>query len=849
MIKFKSISLRSGFSLIEIAIALIVISAIAAAAFKGNELIKQSKLNALVAEADSIKKAIDDFQKVYNAIPGDMWDAHDRIGSNDCSIKNGDGDGTIEDSASVIIPSGCAGAGGNETVNENLLLWQHLALAGLISGEFDGVTNQPNVGLKTASYDKNIVFEVNVTNAGNVLVTASRFTTGASGSAFLSAEEAWMLDKKFDDGIANQGMITAENGASATGSCCTGADCASSGEYDKANDDIACVIRMRVENSSLSLADSNAGKGITDRCSNGDGTFSDIGNTRSCACEHSSLGVTGNCTETCQTGGVWEVTSSTCAFPNCSSLSSNPVLVDGVSVTFGSSAAIDQSISGTCPSGYEGVDAYGGYDNSNSSIRTTGSECRGTAYPQLTCKTPGGVDKNSDGISDGWGLISASGNLIAGTENPILGKCVAARCCAHTYSIPSLAGYTVSFPITLSGTNSTQACPTNTTGTGITGTCLNGTWSYSGTCTATGNSCGNVSLVCGSSSSGDALCSFTGNLTEGQTSTASCPSGWQGGTVTRRCTNNTSVIISGSCYQDCAATSLDCGSGQTCTFPSSANGANVTATCPSGYTGSPSRTCNNSSWGALGGTSCTAVASCSENSPPVANSSANISWNSTDNVWVATITCDSGFTYNPPAGSTTCVPSGTWQNYGTCQHNPCSPATPVISNGIAATAVWDSSDNRWESTISCAGGTVRAGATGDATCASGSSSWLNIGSCEQPCSTPTPTVANATASAAVWNVSMWESEITCDSGYQRADTEGNATCTPSGNWITNANCQQSCPTLNVTNGSATSPEWDIGNSRWKVEINCNSGFSRTGATGDAYCTPAGTWQNVGSCNP
>lgn len=63
------------------------------------------------------------------------------------------------------------------------------------------------------------------------------------------------------------------------------------------------------------------------------------------------------------------------------------------------------------------------------------------------------------------------------------------------------------------------------------------------------------------------------------------------------------------CSDDCLTQIMDVGSGQTASFLAIANGLTQIVTCPSGYTGTPQRTCNLGVWGSLSG-SCVLALEC-----------------------------------------------------------------------------------------------------------------------------------------------------------------------------------------------------------------------------------------------
>ena len=65
------IKLTRGFTLIELAIVLVVIGLLLGGILKGQELIESARARNLISQMDSIKAAFFTFQDKYRALPGD----------------------------------------------------------------------------------------------------------------------------------------------------------------------------------------------------------------------------------------------------------------------------------------------------------------------------------------------------------------------------------------------------------------------------------------------------------------------------------------------------------------------------------------------------------------------------------------------------------------------------------------------------------------------------------------------------------------------------------------------------------------------------------------------------------
>lgn len=114
---------QSGFTLIEIAIVLVIIGLLLGGVLKGQELITSARVRNLVSQQDGVKAAYFGFLDRFRALPGDYDQAVQNIAGVSiaaCNAGIGNGNGRIE-----------AGAG-----NENVLAWEHLSKAGFINGSY-----------------------------------------------------------------------------------------------------------------------------------------------------------------------------------------------------------------------------------------------------------------------------------------------------------------------------------------------------------------------------------------------------------------------------------------------------------------------------------------------------------------------------------------------------------------------------------------------------------------------------------------------------------------------------------------------------------------------------------------
>src|SRR5512132_1845412 len=90
-----------GFTLIEIAIVLVIIGLLVGGVLKGQELITGARVRNLISQQDGIKAAFFGFQDRFRALPGDYAAADTNINCGSPCPK-GNGNGSIESASTPI---------------------------------------------------------------------------------------------------------------------------------------------------------------------------------------------------------------------------------------------------------------------------------------------------------------------------------------------------------------------------------------------------------------------------------------------------------------------------------------------------------------------------------------------------------------------------------------------------------------------------------------------------------------------------------------------------------------------------------------------------------------------------
>jgi prepilin-type N-terminal cleavage/methylation domain-containing protein len=123
----KSFKKQAGFTLVEIAIVLVIVGLLLAGVLKGQELIENSRIKAIVTDMRAVQAAVNGYQDRYRAIPGDEtlatmaargWGASAAAGG-------GNADGVL----------GITAAQAFTNAGEQRAFWRALRASGLIAGE------------------------------------------------------------------------------------------------------------------------------------------------------------------------------------------------------------------------------------------------------------------------------------------------------------------------------------------------------------------------------------------------------------------------------------------------------------------------------------------------------------------------------------------------------------------------------------------------------------------------------------------------------------------------------------------------------------------------------------------
>ncbi len=180
---------QSGFTLVEIAIVLVIIGLLLGGVLKGQELINSAKVKSLASDFRSIPTFIYGYQDRFRSLPGDDRDAT-RVGGTTATTPGTVGNGVVEGAWDSTT-----------TTDESFLFWQHIRLANLAVGP----TSFSGAGGVGAFVPLN-------SEGGRIGVQGTPPMAGWNGTFFacsglITGRFARQLDTTMDDGNAATGTL------------------------------------------------------------------------------------------------------------------------------------------------------------------------------------------------------------------------------------------------------------------------------------------------------------------------------------------------------------------------------------------------------------------------------------------------------------------------------------------------------------------------------------------------------------------------------------------------------------------------------------------------------------------
>lgn len=192
---------QAGFTLIELAIVLVIIGLLLGGVLKGQELINSAKAKNIAADFKNVQVFIYGYQDKFRALPGDDAKASDHMTG-----------ATVATTGGTVGNAKIEGAWDSATVTEeSVLFWQHVRLAGFATGPTtiasvaDLPTNAENGRLGVQSWGDATKFPTITGMSGTYVVC----------SANIPGRLAKQIDANLDDGETSTGSVRAIVGTTA----------------------------------------------------------------------------------------------------------------------------------------------------------------------------------------------------------------------------------------------------------------------------------------------------------------------------------------------------------------------------------------------------------------------------------------------------------------------------------------------------------------------------------------------------------------------------------------------------------------------------------------------------------
>ena len=189
---------QTGFTLVELAIAMVIIGLLLAGILKGQELINSGKVKNLASDFRSISTAYYGYQDKFRAIPGDDSNAATHLGASAVVGSGGTlGNGAIEGAWNASVTDVAK-------PTESEAFWQHVRLAGLMPGSTTIANDSTYLPTNAEGGRLGISNTSPIVPSGTEAAFNGAFFVCSGG---VSGKLAKQIDATMDDGVSNTGSM------------------------------------------------------------------------------------------------------------------------------------------------------------------------------------------------------------------------------------------------------------------------------------------------------------------------------------------------------------------------------------------------------------------------------------------------------------------------------------------------------------------------------------------------------------------------------------------------------------------------------------------------------------------
>lgn len=247
---------KSGFTLIELSIVLVIIGLIVGGVLSGKDLIRAAVVRATIGQVERYETAANAFRTKYGGLPGDVENQANHGFDDPAGAAALEGNNLIDRSADDAV----------QFDREAAAFFRHLYQANLISeyiagaADYSAAVDDMSLFAPGAKINKSVRMVVYNTGGANYfgmlnLSVTNGAVTSDNANSEMAVIDAFSIDQKMDDSypttgrvIAVTSMTAADTGAAAADNICVNTDATpdayNTGTQARA-DDTECSLRVR----------------------------------------------------------------------------------------------------------------------------------------------------------------------------------------------------------------------------------------------------------------------------------------------------------------------------------------------------------------------------------------------------------------------------------------------------------------------------------------------------------------------------------------------------------------------------------------------------------------------------